>query len=103
LNMRDEQDFDLNLLPVVLAVAEERSVSRAAERLGWSQPKVSIALNKLRAALGDPFGGFGLPALLSKAAHLATVGSTAATPPARRAGEMLFGGSGTSSRSRRKT
>jgi DNA-binding transcriptional LysR family regulator len=47
-------EFDLNLLPVVLAIAEERSVSRAAERLGWSQPKVSIALNKLRASLGDP-------------------------------------------------
>lgn len=47
-------EFDLNLLPVVLAIAEERSVSRAAERLGWSQPKVSIALNKLRQALDDP-------------------------------------------------
>jgi DNA-binding transcriptional LysR family regulator len=47
-------DFDLNLLQVVVAIAEERSVSRAAERLGWSQPKVSIALNKLRTALGDP-------------------------------------------------
>jgi len=52
--MSEERGFDLNLLPVVLAIAEERSVSRAAERLGWSQPKVSIALNKLRAALGDP-------------------------------------------------
>ena len=49
-----DTEFDLNLLPVVLAIAEERSVSRAAERLGWSQPKVSIALNKLRVALGDP-------------------------------------------------
>lgn len=47
-------DLDMNLLPVVLAVAEERSVSRAAQRLGWSQPKVSIALNKLRVSLGDP-------------------------------------------------
>jgi DNA-binding transcriptional LysR family regulator len=47
-------EFDLNLLQVVVAIAEERSVSRAAERLGWSQPKVSIALNKLRTALGDP-------------------------------------------------
>ncbi|RJG06987.1 LysR family transcriptional regulator [Noviherbaspirillum cavernae] len=47
-------DIDLNLLPVVLAVTEERSVSRAAQRLGWTQPKVSIALNKLRASLGDP-------------------------------------------------
>ena len=52
--MSAQRDFDLNLLPVVLAIAEERSVSRAAERLGWSQPKVSIALNKLRTALGDP-------------------------------------------------
>jgi DNA-binding transcriptional LysR family regulator len=47
-------DIDLNLLPVVLAIAEERSVSRAAQRLGWSQPKVSIALNKLRRMLNDP-------------------------------------------------
>ncbi|XYJ08224.1 LysR family transcriptional regulator [Telluria sp. B2] len=52
--MNSDTEFDLNLLPVVLAIAEERSVSRAANRLGWSQPKVSIALNKLRAALGDP-------------------------------------------------
>lgn len=49
-----EPDFDLNLLPVVLAIAEEHSVSRAALKLGWSQPKVSIALNKLRHAFGDP-------------------------------------------------
>lgn len=52
--MTNETEFDLNLLSVVLAIAEERSVSRAAERLGWSQPKVSIALAKLRAALDDP-------------------------------------------------
>jgi DNA-binding transcriptional LysR family regulator len=52
--MSTESEFDLNLLPVVLAIAEERSVSRAALRLGWSQPKVSIALNRLRVALGDP-------------------------------------------------
>lgn len=49
-----DPEFDLNLLPVVLAIAEERSVSRAALRLGWSQPKVSIALAKLRLSLGDP-------------------------------------------------
>ena len=47
-------EFDLNLLPVILAVHEERSVSRAAHRLGMSQPAVSVAVNKLRAALGDP-------------------------------------------------
>lgn len=49
-----DSEFDLNLLPVVLAIAEERSVTRAAVKLGWSQPKVSIALNKLRRSLGDP-------------------------------------------------
>ena len=49
-----DPEFDLNLLPVVLAIAEERSVTRAAVKLGWSQPKVSIALNKLRRSLGDP-------------------------------------------------
>jgi DNA-binding transcriptional LysR family regulator len=52
--MTNETEFDLNLLPVVLAIAEERSVSRAAERLGWSQPKVSIALAKLRTSFDDP-------------------------------------------------
>ena len=52
--MNEDTEFDLNLLPVVLAIAEEQSVSRAAQRLGWSQPKVSIALNKLRKSLNDP-------------------------------------------------
>ncbi|NRR31686.1 LysR family transcriptional regulator [Oxalobacteraceae bacterium] len=46
--------FDLNLLPVALAIYEERSVSAAASKLGMSQPAVSVALNKLRKALGDP-------------------------------------------------
>jgi len=46
--------FDLNLLPVALAICEERSVSGAARKLGMSQPAVSVALNKLRKALGDP-------------------------------------------------
>jgi len=46
--------LDLNLLPVVLAIHEQRSVSRAALKLGISQPAVSVALNKLRVALGDP-------------------------------------------------
>lgn len=46
--------FDLNLLPVALAIHEERSVSGAARKLGMSQPAVSVALNKLRKTLGDP-------------------------------------------------
>ncbi|MGK5077288.1 LysR family transcriptional regulator [Janthinobacterium sp. HLX7-2] len=46
--------FDLNLLPVALAIYEESSVSGAARKLGMSQPAVSVALNKLRKALADP-------------------------------------------------
>jgi DNA-binding transcriptional LysR family regulator len=34
-------DFDLNLLPILLALYEERSVTKAARRLGMSQPSVS--------------------------------------------------------------
>lgn len=45
--------FDLNLLRIVVAVAEEGSVSRAAEKLGISQPSASLALGKLRRQLGN--------------------------------------------------
>lgn len=48
------RDFDLNLLHVFGAVHASRSVSRAAEVLGLSQPAVSHALGKLRQALADP-------------------------------------------------
>ena len=51
--MADLQTLDLNLLRVFDAVARERHVTRAAERLHLSQPAVSNALNRLRAALGD--------------------------------------------------
>ena len=46
--------LDLNLLRVLDALFQERSVSLAAERLGLSQPAVSNALRRLREALGDP-------------------------------------------------
>lgn len=46
--------YDLNLLPVFAALMEERSVSRAAERLGMTQPAVSNALGRLRVMLVDP-------------------------------------------------
>ncbi|MCA0242102.1 MAG: LysR family transcriptional regulator [Proteobacteria bacterium] len=48
------KDFDLNLLHVFAAVHAARSVSRAAEALGLSQPAVSNALTRLRLALHDP-------------------------------------------------
>jgi len=45
--------FDLNLLVALDALLEERSVSRAAVRLGLSQPAMSRALGRLRKAFGD--------------------------------------------------
>jgi len=45
--------LDLNLLRVFDAVARERHVTRAAQRLNLSQPAVSNALSRLRLALGD--------------------------------------------------
>jgi len=46
--------IDLNLLPVFLTLMEERSVTRAAARLGITQPALSNALTRLRALLQDP-------------------------------------------------
>lgn len=46
--------YDLNLLPVFLALMEERNVTRAAERLGITQPALSNALVRLRGMLQDP-------------------------------------------------
>lgn len=45
---------DLNLLPIVVALYEELSVSRAARQLGMSQPAVSKALRRLRETFDDP-------------------------------------------------
>jgi len=47
-------DLDLNLLHVLVALGECRSVSAAALRLQRSQPAVSVALAKLRRSFGDP-------------------------------------------------
>jgi DNA-binding transcriptional LysR family regulator len=46
-------DLDLNLLRIFDAVYQQRSVSRAAEVLGLSQPAVSHGLTRLRLLLGD--------------------------------------------------
>jgi DNA-binding transcriptional LysR family regulator len=45
--------LDLNLLRVFDALIEERSVTRAGERLGLSQSAISHALNRLRYVLND--------------------------------------------------
>jgi len=48
------RDLDLNLLYVLVALGEHRSVSAAAVKLQKSQPAVSVALGKLRRSFGDP-------------------------------------------------
>ncbi|TYC64320.1 LysR family transcriptional regulator [Rhodobacterales bacterium] len=45
---------DLNLLVVFDALVAEGHATRAAERIGLTQPAVSHALNRLRALFGDP-------------------------------------------------
>ncbi|MCW6511824.1 LysR family transcriptional regulator [Lichenifustis flavocetrariae] len=50
LNLRK---LDLNLLVVFDAIADERSVTRAAAKLHMTQPAISHALGRLRIALGD--------------------------------------------------
>ena len=45
--------FDLNLLKVLDALLREGSTTRAAERVGLTQPAVSAALRRLRLSLGD--------------------------------------------------
>jgi DNA-binding transcriptional LysR family regulator len=55
--MRDQTLFDkidLHLIRVLHTVLTDRSVSRAAIRLGMYQPAVSAALKRLRELSGDP-------------------------------------------------
>lgn len=46
--------LDLNLLVALRALLAERHVTRAAARIGLSQPAMSHALGRLRELLGDP-------------------------------------------------
>lgn len=46
-------NLNLNLLPILEMLVRERNVTRAARRLGLSQPSVSRALAELRHQLGD--------------------------------------------------
>ena len=45
---------DLNLTAPLVALLEERHVSRAADRVGLSQPAMSRALARLRRVFDDP-------------------------------------------------
>jgi DNA-binding transcriptional LysR family regulator len=49
-----ETNLDLNLIPYLVAMEDTRNVSRAAEQLGVSQPRVSTALGRLREYFDDP-------------------------------------------------
>lgn len=45
---------DLNLIPIFIVIYEELNLSKAAKRLGISQPAVSKALKRLRDVYDDP-------------------------------------------------
>lgn len=52
--MTNLRSFDLNLLLALKTLVEERSVSRAADKLCMSQPAMSHVLRRLRDQLDDP-------------------------------------------------
>ena len=52
--MANIRKVDLNLLVVLDALLEEGNVTRAAARLGYTQPTVSGMLMRLRDLFGDP-------------------------------------------------
>ena len=54
LGRNPQPPFDLNLLAVAIALYDCGSVTRAAEWLSMSQSSVSMALSRLRTAVGDP-------------------------------------------------
>src|SRR5688572_29628258 len=72
----DLAEIDLNLMVVLDALLEERHVTRAATRLGLSQPAMSRSLGRLRKLVGDP--------LLVRAGH-----ELVPTPRALELGEPL--------------
>lgn len=88
--MREQALFDkidLHLIRVLHTVLVERNVSRAAVRLGMSQPAVSTALRRLRELAGDPL------LVRSGAAMLPTDAALLMVEPAAailRAAEGLF-------------
>lgn len=52
--MDDVRHLDLNLLKALASLLDERSVTRAAARLGVTQPAMSGMLARLRNTFGDP-------------------------------------------------
>jgi len=88
--MRDQALFDkidLHLIRILHTVLTERSVSRAALRLGMHQPQVSAALKRLRDVAGDPLLVRSGAAMVPTDAGLRMVEPSASI---LRAAEMLF-------------
>ena len=88
--MRDQALFDkidLHLIRVLHTVLTERSVSKAAVRLGMHQPAVSAALKRLRDLSGDPLLVRSGPGMVPT-----ETGARMVEPSARilRAAEVLF-------------
>ena len=54
MNLQRLSRLDLNLLVSLQALLEERSVTKAAQRLFITQPAMSRVLQRLRVQLGDP-------------------------------------------------
>src|SRR2546430_16778888 len=53
IRLMDIRTVDLNLLKAFDALTSERAVTRAAARIGLSQPAMSHALSRLRALFAD--------------------------------------------------
>lgn len=88
--MRDQALFDkidLHLIRVLHTVLTERSVSKAAVRLGMHQPAVSAALKRLRDLAGDPLLVRSGPGMIPTDAGLRMVSPSAHI---LRAAEVLF-------------
>jgi LysR family transcriptional regulator, nod-box dependent transcriptional activator len=77
--------MDLNLLVALDALLSERSVTRAAARVGLSQPGMSNALARLRRVLGDPL------LVRDGAALVPTPRAEALAGPVREALELIRG------------
>jgi LysR family transcriptional activator of mexEF-oprN operon len=54
MNAVHARDLDLNLLPVLVALADTGSVTAAAARLYLTQSAISAALGRLKTAVGEP-------------------------------------------------
>jgi DNA-binding transcriptional LysR family regulator len=49
-----EDSMDLGQLEIFLCIADEKSFSRAAEKVRRTQPALSIAIKRLEVELGEP-------------------------------------------------